>query len=92
MAGQPDAERLGLGDDVVLFGEGVDGVLLGVGGQRHRVVAAQVGRFLAAGQGHADVVVDQLVRVAVAEDPDDPVLRLAVLVVSEHDCHGAPPG
>jgi hypothetical protein len=31
--------------------------------------------------------------VAVTEDPDDTVLRLAVLVVAERDCHvGAPPG
>jgi hypothetical protein len=93
VAGQPDRERLRLGHDVVLGGEGVDGVLLGVGGQRGRVVAGQVGRLLAAGEGHADVVVDQLMGVAVAEDPDDAVLRLAVLVVAEHDCHpDAPPG
>jgi hypothetical protein len=93
VAGQPDAERLRLGDDVVLGGEGVDGVLLGVGRQARAVVAGEVHRLLAAGQRHADVVVDQLMGVAVAEDPHHPVLRLAVLVVAEHDCHAsAPPG
>jgi hypothetical protein len=72
----------------VLLGEGVDGVLLGVGGDHVRVVAAGVGGGEVAPQrgGHAEVL--ELVPVAVPGDVDQANLGLAVLVVAERDGHG----
>ena len=83
---EPRRERLGR-PDRELLGEGVDGVLLRVRGQHGGVVALQVHRFELAREGHRDRQVPEFVPLAVAIDPHQVGLRLAVLVDPEA-CHG----
>jgi CRISPR/Cas system-associated exonuclease Cas4 (RecB family) len=89
VAAQAQAEVLDLAHPVLL-GEGVDGVLLGVGGDDVRVVARQVrgGEVAAQRGGHVQIL--DLVPVAVPGDVDQADLGLAVLVVAERDGHGWP--
>ena len=84
--GEVDAELLG-GLDAVLLGEGVHRVLGGVGRQDVGVGAGVVDLLHVAGQRDGDVQVLDVVGVAVARDPDDAVLRLAVLVLAEIGGH-----
>ncbi len=87
--GQGKAEGLRLACLLaVLLGVGVDRVLRGVGREALAVVAVVVDLVEVADERDADVVVDELVRVAVAIDADDSGLGLSVLVVSERDAHG----
>jgi hypothetical protein len=74
-----------------LLREGVDGLFLGIGWQHPGLVPDEVGSAEVAAQRGRDVQVADLVPVGVAVDPDHPVLRLAVLVRSEHDAHGSAP-
>ena len=71
------------------LGVGERGVLLGVGRQHLRLVAGHVGVGELTAQRGRHVEVADLVARRVADDPDDAVLRLAVLVRSQH--HGHPP-
>ena len=83
---QAQGERLDLAHPVLL-GEGVDGVLLGVGRHDVGVVTLQVrGGEVAAQRGRHVQVLD-LVPVAVAVDVHQADLRLAVLVLAERDGH-----
>jgi hypothetical protein len=82
VAGQQRSERL-RGRHAVLAGERVDRVLLGVSGQHGGVVAGEVGGGEVAGERHAHVEVDQLVRVRAA-DLHDADLGLAVVVRTQH--------
>ena len=86
---QPQRELLDF-THPVLLGEGVDGVLLGVGGDDLGVVAGQVrvGEVAAQRGGHVQVL--DLVPLALASDADQPDLRLTVLIVTERDGHGEP--
>ena len=73
--------------DALLLGVGVAGLLLGVGRQHPGLVAGQVGAGEVAAERRGDVDVADLVAFGVAVDAHDAVLRLAVLVGSEHDAH-----
>src|SRR6266568_1114883 len=75
----------------VLLGEGVDGVLLGVGGHDLGVVAPQVRVGEVAAQRGRHVQVLDLVPVTVAGHVHQADLRLAVLVVTEGDGHAQLP-
>src|SRR5215469_15945909 len=87
MPAEPERELLDLAHPVLL-GEGVDGVLLRVGGDDLGVVAAQVRVGEVAAQRARHVQVLDLVPPAVAGDVDQADLRLAVLIVAEGDGHG----
>src|SRR6478752_10345236 len=87
VVGEPQQELLRRGDPVLREGE--DRVLLRVRGDDVAVVALGVGRLEVAAQLRRDVEVDDLVTGGVANDADDAVLRLAVLVGGEDDLgHG----
>ena len=87
---QAEPELLDLAHPVLL-GEGVDGVLLRVGGDDLGVVAGQVGVGEVAAQRGGHVQVLDLVPVTVAGDVHQADLRLAVLVVAEGDGHDVSP-
>src|SRR6476661_3788513 len=73
-------------------GEGVHRVLLRVRGHDVRVVALGVHRVEVAAELRGDADVLDLVSLGVAGDLDQPDLRLAVLVLAEHDlAHGLAP-
>jgi len=74
-----------------LHGEGVGRVLLGVCGQHVRLVTAQVRGVEVTPQRGRHVQVPDLMLGPVPHDPDEPGLRLAVLVRSEDDAHGQLP-
>src|SRR5690606_18209859 len=82
VAGEVDGELLGR-LDAVFLGEGEDGVLGGVGRQDVGVGAGVVDVVHVAGEGDGHVEVLDAVGAAVPGDPDDAVLRLAVLVLSQ---------
>src|SRR4249919_2807588 len=88
MLREPAGEVLDL-TDAVLFGEGVHGVLLGVGGQHVRVVAGQVDVGEVAGEGDTDGQVTKVVPLTVPAHMREPDLRLAVLVLAEDHVHGS---
>jgi len=83
---EPKREFLDLAHPVLL-GEGVDGVLLRIGGDDLGVVADQVGVGEVAAQRGGHVQVLDLVPVTVTGDVHQADLRLAVLVVAEGDGH-----
>src|SRR5690606_32258014 len=73
--------------DRLLLGEGVDGVLLGVGGQDRRVVAFVVGGVEVATQRRADGEVLDAVPGGAAVHRNQADFRLAVLVGADDDPH-----
>ena len=72
------------------LGVGERGVLLGVGRQHRGLVAGDVRVGELAAQRRRHVEVADLVARRVPDDPDDAVLRLAVLVGSQHRCPADP--
>ena len=71
----------------MLLGERVHRVLRRIRRQTVRIVIGQMDISEIAAQRHADVVVDNLVRIGIAEHTDDPRFRLTVLIVPERDTH-----
>ena len=86
MPGQRQRVGLDVGH-ASLEGERVHRVLLGVGGQHVRLIAAQVGVGELASQAGRDVQVADLMLRRIPIDTDKPRLGLAVLVIRQHVLH-----